>query len=485
MTTVAQRVPPHNLDAERAYLGAAMMTITAAELLTDGTLTPADFYPPPHQAVAGVIAALTARREHADPITVAHNLDDTTLAHIRHRDFTGRHALLAIQTDTPATANARQYAHIIATDAHYRRLIAYAGEISDAAYQRHTPNLAHTPPAPGHDNLGVVDLTTIGTDTAPHPTILPVTGGTPLIYPGKHHDIHGEPATGKSWIALAACAHALELGGAVIWIDYEDIPATFLARAHAIGIPDHTLRDPTRVRYCAPAGPLDEPSIHRLLTIAADMHATLAVIDAGGGALANDTLDDNSNRDVLTWTARIIVRLNRNGTATVNIDHQTKDPATRTRGSRGAGAKLQTISGASYAATLRQAFSRTHPGHVRLTVAKDRGGHRPTGSTAADIAITPDTDGTITLQFTAPDTTNGWRPTHLMEQISRLLESRGEPLSRNQICDAIPGRKQFVLRAIDELAAAGHIDDDHTHPTQPTRRVTLVQPFATETDEPE
>ncbi len=69
--------------------------------------------------------------------------------------------------------------------------------------------------------------------------------------------------------------------------------------------------------------------------------------------------------------------------------------------------------------------------------------------------VAPDTEST------APD--GSWRPTNLMERVSRELEARtaaNDPPSRDALASAVTGKKQFLLVAIDALVADGYAERD-------------------------
>jgi replicative DNA helicase len=124
------RVPPHNLEAEEALLGAMMLSRDAiAEALEIG-LRPDDFYKPAHGHVYDAISSLYARGEEVDPVTVA----DVMRRSETLDSMGGRQALLRIQGATPASTNAGRYARIVEELALLRRLIGVAGEIAEMGY---------------------------------------------------------------------------------------------------------------------------------------------------------------------------------------------------------------------------------------------------------------------------------------------------------------------------------------------------------------
>jgi len=126
----AGRVPPHNLEAEEALLGAMLLSrdavAAASEVITGSDV----FYRPSHAHIFDVVSVLTARGAAVDPITVAEEL--------RRRDLLetvgGPSALLALQANAPGTGNAAHYARIVRDHALLRRLIGAAGTIAERAY---------------------------------------------------------------------------------------------------------------------------------------------------------------------------------------------------------------------------------------------------------------------------------------------------------------------------------------------------------------
>jgi replicative DNA helicase len=125
----ADRVPPHNLQAEQALLGAMLLSrdaIAAALEICDTD----DFYKPAHGHIFDGIRSLYGVGEPADPVTVADELARAGLLDA----IGGLSTLVTLQADTPATANAGRYARIIEEHALLRRLIGVAGEIAELGY---------------------------------------------------------------------------------------------------------------------------------------------------------------------------------------------------------------------------------------------------------------------------------------------------------------------------------------------------------------
>ena len=91
------RVPPHDLDAEAALIGAMLLSrdaIDSAGLL----LTAGDFYRPAHAHIFDVIVALAGKAAAVDPVTVADELRRRGLL----EDCGGPGELVALQASAPA-----------------------------------------------------------------------------------------------------------------------------------------------------------------------------------------------------------------------------------------------------------------------------------------------------------------------------------------------------------------------------------------------
>ncbi len=123
------RVPPHDLDAEEALLGAMLLSRDA---IADAVnlIKPEHFYRPAHAHVYEAVCSLYAQGEPADAVTVAAELNNRGLAD----KVGGNAALVKLQTGTPASANAAKYANIVHEAATLRKLIEIGGEISELGY---------------------------------------------------------------------------------------------------------------------------------------------------------------------------------------------------------------------------------------------------------------------------------------------------------------------------------------------------------------
>jgi hypothetical protein len=114
---------PHDLDAEKAVLGALMRGGVADGLASN------DFYRPAHQLIHETIEALRAAGSPADPVAVADEMRRRrTLSRISGAPYL--HDCLA---SAPATAQAGYYAAIVREHSYRRRVIEHASRILQAA----------------------------------------------------------------------------------------------------------------------------------------------------------------------------------------------------------------------------------------------------------------------------------------------------------------------------------------------------------------
>lgn len=128
--TAEGRVPPHNLQAEEAVLGAILLSREALSSVVEVGLRHDDFYKPAHQHIYDVAYAVSQSGRPADTITVGDELERAGLL----ASMGGIDILHALQNATPAISNAAHYARIVQDAAMLRRLILVAGDISELAY---------------------------------------------------------------------------------------------------------------------------------------------------------------------------------------------------------------------------------------------------------------------------------------------------------------------------------------------------------------
>lgn len=460
------KVLPHDLDAERSLLGAMLLAPEAIE--AGATLQPRDFYSPAHRHVHAAILAATRDHEPVDPVTIADRLRRTGLLD----QIGGPGLLVALLHGTPATSNADRYAAVVRAHATRRQLLDITNDAAAAAHQLADPAAItdrltaaveaintrdHTRPLPWEDVAAVMR----GDVPPVTPQILQRTDGQALIYPGLTHWLMGVPGKGKTWVALAATAEQIHAQQAVIYLDYEGSARIVGDRLRVLGVPPDLVDG--CLLYLRP-GHVTPDTAARLTAAVEATGTTLVVVDGVAKALAAAGLSEDSAPDVLTWLTHVVNPLADAGAAVLMLDHVVKEKEGRGLWARGSGAKLGEVSGAAWVLEPDHAFSRTKPGRARLRQAKDREGHVGTdGEVVAHVHFRPDpAHGTLAVTLDPPTTESDrpFRPTALMERISRHIEAlngTGLEPTTNDIVRAVAGKKPALTAALTVLVAEGHV----------------------------
>ena len=305
-----------------------------------------------------------------------------------------------------------------------------------------------------------------GTFQPPVADLLPRSDGVCLFYRGLTHSLHGESESGKSLVIQAECARVISGDGHVLYVDYESDPASVVQRLLALGATREAIR--RCFHYVEPTiDPTRDPAAF-LGTLDAHPY-DLAVLDGVTEALSQRAGQTNSNDDLTRWSRELpnaIARRTR--AAVVQIDHVTKNADTRGRFAIGGQAKMAAITGAAYSVEVRKPLGRGLRGEIVLRVGKDRPGYvrehcgafRPSDRTqeAARITVDGTTAGRIVVSVDPPVTVDAdrpFRPTSIMEKVSRRLEAGG-PANRSEFRSGF-GKTEYVLLALDILQAEGYI----------------------------
>ena len=126
-----ERIPPHNLEAEKSVLGAALLSKEALYNVIE-VVRPEDFYDPNHREIFSVIYELSKRNAPVDTLTVSEELDKRGSLNM----VGGRAYIAGLSSSTPTTANAGEYANIVSEKAAVRRLIETADDIVAKGYDK-------------------------------------------------------------------------------------------------------------------------------------------------------------------------------------------------------------------------------------------------------------------------------------------------------------------------------------------------------------
>ncbi|MED0675348.1 replicative DNA helicase [Aneurinibacillus thermoaerophilus] len=123
------RIPPQNIEAEQAVLGAIFLEQEALITATD-ILTAEDFYRTSHQRIFQVMVDLGERNEPVDLVTVTAELENR-----KQLDEVGGVSYLTdLATSVPTASNVEYYARIVEEKSTLRRLIRAATKIVTDSY---------------------------------------------------------------------------------------------------------------------------------------------------------------------------------------------------------------------------------------------------------------------------------------------------------------------------------------------------------------
>lgn len=285
------------------------------------------------------------------------------------------------------------------------------------------------------------------------PTVADVGLGTGMLYAGRINEIHGEPGTGKSNVAMALSNAVMSSGGLVIYIDPEDTPQGFTRRSLQLGADPEDLTH--RCRYLNSSSPDDIGLTQRW---AAVHRPVLVVIDGMAECMSSAGRNEDKAEEVITFIREQIRPFaERAGAAVLISDHVTKSWEDRGLWSRGSGAKMGRYDGVSYALSMIEAYAPGQAGSVQLTVAKDRnGGVGVKGKPVAEIHFTPAPGERTVVTFKAPGSVAQVSPvSKIMARIVEYLRENGGSAPRTEIRKL--GKSQTVDRGIEKLEQSGRI----------------------------
>jgi hypothetical protein len=294
-------------------------------------------------------------------------------------------------------------------------------------------------------------------DTAqPAPTVGERSDGHCLFYERGRHAVVAEPESCKGWLAHAAAAQCVRGGRRVLYVDFEGDAETAVERQAALGSEPDALVD--ALAYVRPTDPLAPGDVEAL----AALRPALAVLDGVTEGMVLHGLDPLSNVDAARWGELLARPLAAAGAAVAELDHPVKDREQRGRWALGAQHKLASLD-AAYRLDVVEPFGRGREGLVRVTVTKDRPGHvrrhAAEGGRVAEMRLASLPGGRVEVRLEPPAAGEGgaFRPTRLMERVSRAVED--EPgLSKSAVRAAVPGNSEAKDLALETLVAEGWLE---------------------------
>jgi len=472
------RVPPHDLDAEEAAIGAALLSTEAARRLVE-LVQPGDFYRPAHQHIAQAVAALVAMGERPDLVTVSIELGELL------DDCGGRQYLLELQNATPAISNIARYAQRVADTAAARRMIGTAAEIADLGYHAdRDPDTALvkagelfarlTANANPIDRFAgrVLDLEALRLLEPPSPLIPGLLDVDSLAV------LYGPPGVGKSFVALDM---ALRVATGTRWHGHQLITAgavLYIAGEGANGLADridawkertHTFADPTNLAVVpAAANLLDPAEVADLYRYITRTRPTLVVVDT----LARCTpgADENSSRDMGLAIAALDAIRTAGGSCVLAVHHSGKSLEAGLRGHSSLLGALDTVlrlTGTEHVLQLDQEKQKHHPEGNRQTYRLT-----PAGRSAA---IEPYTSA-------ASDSLTG-KTLAALRVLSEIEQPAGITFSRWRTAAAPDIAEATLARALKTLRSSALIGL-HAESTEKSPRYVLTDAGRSHIDDP-
>ncbi|WP_138275768.1 bifunctional DNA primase/polymerase [Rhodoluna limnophila] len=265
----------------------------------------------------------------------------------------------------------------------------------------------------------------------------------------------GEPASGKSLLCMVWAIEVMLEGGRVLWIDEEAGPRDTLGKFVALGANERLIRD--HLIYLEPNARNFSNLANAFIQAVEGWNPDLIIVDSAAAVLANSNVQEDSNSEVSTFIAAVLLPLAKKyQKTTVVIDHKTKNGGV-TKYARGAGAKLA-LADMSLHLSVKQSFSKVKSGQVQMEVAKDRNGNLTAGWVKViDVLVS---DDRLELKFSddwvEPNSTVRVSPT---EMKLRLLDFvANNPGTSKSSLERVPGVKNETKRAyIADLVASGKL----------------------------
>src|SRR5829696_6175931 len=312
-----------------------------------------------------------------------------------------------------------------------------------------------------------VDLTSVldGSWKPPEPTVGRWLDGPGLFYPGRTHTVVSETEAGKTWFALAAAMAEMANGCHAFFIDFEDDEGSVIGRLLTLGVAPEVIRD--LFHYIRPEHPLQGRHLDALREELAYYMPSLALLDGVTEAMTLHNLNPNDNKDIALFNRQVCHPLTASGAAQVSFDHVTKDREGRGRYAIGGVHKLNIVTGAGYTLENRQPFGIGMTGRSSIKIAKDRPAQlrrHAVDKWYADLVLASDADGKaeVTIESAQQrveerESAEPFRPTNLMEKISRYIEDGGQADSQNEILEGVPGKRDWKIAALKILKGEGYV----------------------------
>ncbi len=293
------------------------------------------------------------------------------------------------------------------------------------------------------------------------PSVLTRRDGVCLLHRGRLNAFLGETESLKTWAALLSAKEELAQGHHVVMLDFEDTAEATVERLLALGATPEAIC--SRFTYVNPEGRFDDVA-KAVIEEAIKTRGlpSLLITDSVTEAMTQVGLNPEKGTEVATFYAGFSRFFASLGAAVLLVDHVTKDRESRGRWAIGSERKLSGLTGAAYGFHLISPFGRGRTGSVKMTVSKDRQGHvrqhEVAGRVIATLVLTsnPDNGVTATLEVPEEATEGHFRPTHLMEQMIKVIATQ-PGLTKNALRGAVRGKNETKDLALELLVNEGTV----------------------------
>ncbi|MBK9241585.1 MAG: AAA family ATPase [Acidobacteria bacterium] len=327
-------VSPHDLDAERAVLGALLVAPSRLSEITSLGLQPVHFFRVAHRLIFRHILTLSAQGETIDPIILKRSLGDDL-------EEVGGFAYLSMLTDgIPKLANVAAYAKVV--------MHHWTARTDEAAYVKAIDEVRTLGPGEARERL-LVRLSETGSpprltartglDLVLSHDVLTLDPSWPMLVPGSISAIVGQPAAGKTLLVIRMTAELLKAGRRVVVCALDGnggLRGRLRAACSAFDLTHKHLENLVVVESLLLG---DDKSVRDVITVAT--RADVVIIDTLARALGG--LDENSASAVgtaLNGCARISKGV---GNAAVVIVHHMNKSGGSERGSTALRAGVDTL----------------------------------------------------------------------------------------------------------------------------------------------
>jgi AAA domain-containing protein len=289
-----------------------------------------------------------------------------------------------------------------------------------------------------------------------------------MLIRGKRHIVPAPRKSGKSLGWLVHCTTMVEAGARVVILDRENGADLYARRLEgivaALELDQQQLSE--RLAY------YEFPRLKRADGDAlASMCATadLVLFDSQRMFLSDLALAENIADDYAVFVAEAVEPLFRAGIATLILDNTGHEETGRSRGTTA----KDDLNEVLFKLEVAERFGLNTTGRLRLTIRDSRFGNTGMWDMRIGGGVFEPWRKLDDEQAEGDD----WKPTILMERVSRYLEKQHEPVSRTSIVGGVVGKRTTLFTAIDALIAEGCASETHDKHIKHVRKFPVPDQF--------